>query len=101
MLRRIASSTPSRATGCCAGLGERTRGGPPTAIARAVKGGPGVPAPVSGRAPAPVGVVFLTNVLPAGLRGGGEIVPQSIVEARARGGEDVRVFGSPSPGPTA
>jgi glycosyltransferase involved in cell wall biosynthesis len=50
---------------------------------------------------APVSVVFLTNVLPAGLRGGGEIVSQSIVEALARAGEDVRVLGYRRPGPTA
>src|SRR4051794_23375996 len=50
---------------------------------------------------APVSVVFLTNVLPAGLRGGGEIVSQSIVEALARGGEDVRVLGYRRPGGTA
>jgi glycosyltransferase involved in cell wall biosynthesis len=38
-------------------------------------------------------VVLLTNVLPAGLRGGGEIVTQSVVEALASNGEDVRVLG--------
>jgi glycosyltransferase involved in cell wall biosynthesis len=38
-------------------------------------------------------VVLLTNVLPGGLRGGGEIVTQSVVDALAARGEDVSVLG--------
>jgi glycosyltransferase involved in cell wall biosynthesis len=45
-----------------------------------------------------MGLVLLTNVLPAGLRGGGEIVTQTVVEALARTGEDVRVLGYARPG---
>jgi glycosyltransferase involved in cell wall biosynthesis len=43
-------------------------------------------------------LVLLTNVLPAGLRGGGEIVTQTVVEALARDGEDVTVLGYRRPG---
>jgi polysaccharide biosynthesis protein PslH len=43
-------------------------------------------------------VVLLTNVLPADRRGGGQIVTQSVVEALAGAGEDVRVLGYRRPG---
>ncbi|MEA2350397.1 MAG: polysaccharide biosynthesis protein PslH, partial [Thermoleophilaceae bacterium] len=46
-------------------------------------------------------VLFLTTVLPGGLRGGGEIVAQSVIDALAGGGNDVRVVGYRRPGSDA
>jgi glycosyltransferase involved in cell wall biosynthesis len=43
-------------------------------------------------------VLLLTNVLPANMRGGGEIVTQSVVEALDRAGHEVRVLGYRRPG---
>jgi glycosyltransferase involved in cell wall biosynthesis len=43
-------------------------------------------------------IVLLTNVLPANVRGGGEIVTQSVVEALDRAGAGVSVLGYRRPG---
>ena len=48
-----------------------------------------------------MGVLLLTNVLPANLRGGGEIVTQSVVEALDRSGLGVTALGYRRPGSPA